>query len=300
MNRRNFLKNSALATGSMSLAFLPRPAFAIPAGFELILLATNWGFEGDAEAFCRAAKEAGYDGIEAWLPGVGPKREELFAALKKHDLKFGLLAGAWQSDFAAHVDNFKKAVQTAVDQNPLYVNCHSGRDYFTYEQNAQLIAFTTALSQQSGIPIYHETHRSRMLFAAHIARKFIETIPELRLTLDISHWVNVHESLLEDQGETVQLALERARHIHARVGHQEGPQVTDPRAPEWEKAVAAHFQWWDKVVELRSKAGERLTVLTEFGPPNYLPTVPYTGQPLANQWEINVYMMQQFRERYQK
>jgi hypothetical protein len=137
-----------------------------------------------------------------------------------------------------------------------------------------------------------------MLFAAHITRKFIESFPELRLTLDISHWCNVHESLLADQKETVDMALSRTDHIHARIGHPEGPQVNDPRAPEWEPVVRQHFEWWDKIVERKKKNGEIVTILTEFGPPDYMPTLPYTKQPLGDQWAINVHMMHLLRKRY--
>jgi len=180
----------------------------------------------------------------------------------------------------------------------LYINCHSGKDYFSYEENKTLIDHTTKLAKDTGIKICHETHRSRMLFAAPVAKKFMQNIPELRITFDVSHWCNVSESLLQDQPETLAMALERTDHMHARIGHQEGPQVNDPRAPEWDEAVKAHFAWWDKIVEMKKQKGEVLTVLTEFGPPNYLPTVPYTQQPLADQWAINVYMMQTFRKRY--
>ena len=122
--------------------------------------------------------------------------------------------------------------------------------------------------------------------------------PELKLTFDLSHWCSVSESYLEDQEETVNLAIERAAHIHARIGHPEGPQVNDPRVPEWETAVDTHFGWWDKIVERKKREGVRITFLTEFGPPDYMPTLPGTRQPLANQWEINVYMMRLIRERY--
>jgi len=301
MNRRTFMNKGLLSMGSLaafSLEGLSAPSFNPSDQFELSVMATNWGFKGDWDAFCAAAKKAGYDGLEAWLPGVGPRREGLFAALKKYDLSFGLLAGVSENDFKTHFERFKRALNTAVEQQPLYVNCHSGRDFFSFSENAQIIRYANELSKSSGVPIYHETHRGRILFAAHICRQFLEEIPELRLTLDISHWTNVHESLLENQVETVKLALGRTDHIHARIGHQEGPQVTDPRAPEWADAVKAHFAWWDEVVEQKSKAGQNLTVLTEFGPPNYLPTVPYTQQPLANQWDINAHMMHTFRERY--
>jgi len=158
--------------------------------------------------------------------------------------------------------------------------------------------FSEKVSRETGVPIYHETHRGRILFAANIARPFIEKIPSLRLTLDISHWCNVHESYLDDQEETVALALSRTDHIHARVGHPEGPQVSDPRAPEWNTALQKHFAWWDKVVERKKKEGKRITFLTEFGPPDYMPTLPYTRQAVADQWAINVYMMEVLRKRY--
>jgi hypothetical protein len=94
------------------------------------------------------------------------------------------------------------------------------------------------------------------------------------------------------------MTLNRTDLIHSRVGHQEGPQVTDPRAPEWDSALKAHLAWWDKVVEIKVKSGQGLNIMTEFGPPNYLPTVPYTRQPLADQWGINVYMKDLLKARY--
>ena len=187
------------------------------------------------------------------------------------------------------------------EQRPLYINCHSGRDHFSFEQNGLFIEHGLALAKETGILVCHETHRSRILFAAHVARQYIEKFPNLRLTFDVSHWCNVHESLLDDQEETVQMALSRVDHIHARIGHQEGPQVNDPRAPEWANAVKRHLEWWDKVVQLKIQAGvNSITILTEFGPPDYMPTLPYTRQPLGDQWNINVYMMQLLRKRYQQ
>jgi hypothetical protein len=106
--------------------------------------------------------------------------------------------------------------------------------------------------------------------------------------------------LLQDQKETVELALTRTRHIHARVGHAQGPQVNDPRAPEWRSTVEQHLAWWDRAIELRRQAGAAtFTFLTEFGPPNYMPTLPNTREPVSNQSEINLHMMRLLRQRYQ-
>ena len=167
-------------------------------------------------------------------------QDDLFACLKKHQLDVGFLCGAGQSNYQEHLDTFKKMIDASARQNiqkPLYINCHSGRDHFSFDQNKAFIDHTTKVSKETGIIICHETHRARIMFAAHTTRQYVERIPELRLTLDVSHWCNVHESLLHDQEDTLNMVLERVEHIHARIGHPEGPQVNDPRAPEWEAVL---------------------------------------------------------------
>jgi sugar phosphate isomerase/epimerase len=278
-----------------------QPIMNMNTAFELKIMATNWGFDGSLDAYCAKAKKEGYDGIEIWWPLEKPGQDEIFAALHAHGLEVGFLCAGHQSDWREHFDEFTRMIDAAATnsiQRPLYINCHSGRDYFSYEQNKAFLDHTRQLATQTGLIICHETHRSRMLFAAPVARNYIEKNPELRITFDVSHWCNVSESLLQDQQATVDLTLERVDHIHARIGHPEGPQVNDPRAPEWEAAVKAHFAWWDKVVQRKKQQGRRLTILTEFGPPDYMPTLPYTRQPLGDQWAINAHMMHLLRSRY--
>lgn len=303
ITRRNFINLTTMSGTALMLNALdtlakpfsnekPQP------GFSLLIFATNWGFTGSWDDFCSKVKQAGYDGAELWYPAEEVQRKELFAALAKHNLKIGFLVGGWERDPQKHFEQFKASVEGAASQKPVYINCHSGRDHFSFEQNKPFIDLTTKISKASGVPIYHETHRSRILYAAPIARQFMEKLPDLRVTFDVSHWCNVHESLLEDQSETIAMTLDRVDHVHARIGHAEGPQVNDPRAPEWKDAVNAHFAWWDKVVERKKREGRLMTFLAEFGPVDYMPALPYTRQPVANQWEINKYMMETLRARY--
>jgi sugar phosphate isomerase/epimerase len=306
-NRRTFLKSSASATTALLLSSLDvlssanKPTMTADTKTDLHILATNWGFPGSLDSYCAKVKEEGYNGIEIWWPLEKKGQDELFAALKKYGLSVGFLCGGSQPVYEDHFAHFKQMTEAAAKnkvQTPLYINCHSGRDYFSYQENKTFIDFTTALSKDTGILILHETHRSRILYSAPAAKHFLVNNPELKITLDASHWCNVSESLLQDQADTMKLATERTGHIHARIGHAEGPQVNDPRAPEWEAAVKAHLAWWDAVVERKRKARERITILTEFGPPDYMPVTPYTRQPLADQWAINVHMMQLLRKRY--
>src|SRR5690349_3482582 len=239
-----------------------KPAFTMNKNFELKILATNWGFSGTIDEYCSKVKQDGYDGIEIWWPTEKKDQDALFAALKKNNLEVGFLTAGHESRYEDHLKTFTNMINAAARntvQKPLYINCHSGRDFFSAEQNQLFIDYTTPLSKQTGILICHETHRSRILFAAPVAKNYLEKNPDLKITFDVSHWCNVSESLLADQEETLDLALQRTEHIHARIGHAEGPQVNDPRAPEWEAAVAAHFLWWDKVAERKSRDGGRIT-----------------------------------------
>lgn len=308
IDRRKFLSTTtslaAVALTSFETLFAAKPAFTVPEGFALTVMGTNWGFAGTMDEFCAKAKKTGYDGVELWWPMTTAAQSEMFAALKKYKLEVGFLAGGSDKDPAKHFEQFKAMLDGAAyqkTQRPLYINCHSGRDFFSMNDNGRFIDYTTKVAKETGLVICHESHRSRILFAAHVAKQYIEQYKDLRLTLDISHWCNVHESLLHDQEETVQLALSRTDHVHARVGHSEGPQVNDPRAPEWADALKRHIEWWDAVVQHKIKSGaNKLTILTEFGPPHYLPALPYTQQPVADQWGINEYMMQLLRKRYQR
>ncbi len=302
ITRRAFINH--LGVVSTAAVINPFKNFAQPMetkptpGFELILLATNWGFEGTTGEFCERIKSEGYNGAEIWYPSDKKEQEELQNTYKKNGLRFGVLIGSGDPSPKANLNHFTEMLNDAINARPLYINCHSGKDYFSFEDNKAFMELTIQHSKSSGIPIYHETHRGKSLYSAPIAKGFMKTLPDLRLTLDISHWCNVHESMLADQTENISLALSRTDHIHARIGHPEGPQVNDPRAPEWKFAVDAHFAWWDKVVEQKKLEGKRMTILTEFGPPDYMPTMAYTRQPLADQWQINNYMMQTLRKRY--
>jgi hypothetical protein len=149
------------------------------------------------------------------------------------------------------------------------------------------------------VQIVHETHRGKFSFCAQSTARYLEADPNLRLAADFSHWCVVSESFLEDQDEAVSLAIGRTDHIHARIGYPEGPQVSDPRAPEWSQALEAHLAWWDRIIAgHKNKKTPLLTITPEFGPAPYMPSLPYTRQPVASQWEVNIHMMNLLRQRY--
>lgn len=305
-NRRTFIQQGLTSSAALLLTSLDGVASNYSyqgdkSKNDLFLFATNWGFQGSMDDFCAKAKKEGYNGVELWWPSKQKEQNDILNAVTKHGLELGLLCGVGESNAHEHQISLAKMLEEAVQlktPKPFYINLHSGKDYFSFEDNCKMVEYSLQLSKKSGIPVYHETHRSRMMFAAPITKLYLQKYPELKLTLDISHWCTVHESMLDDQKETIEAAIQHTGHIHARVGYQEGPQVSDPRAPEWEYAVKAHLHCWDQVVAAKRSRNEPVTFLTEFGPPLYMHTLPYTLQPLSNQWEINVHMMQLLRKRY--
>lgn len=263
----------------------------------------RWGSENiNWEQFCQKVKQAGYDGIEAPMPESLEEQKIILKALKNNDLKLiGQYYQSFEKDFEEHKINYAKELHILASAQPEKINAQTGKDYFSFEQNAELFAIANRISSVTGIPICHETHRNKALFAAHIAYDFFQKLPDLKITADFSHWCNVAESLLEDQEEALALACKQVGHLHSRVGHSQSAQVIDPRLLEFKNELEAHLKWWDAIVKdyLDTKK-EVLTITTEFGPAPYMVHLPFTNMPIASQWDINIHMMQLLKERYSK
>jgi sugar phosphate isomerase/epimerase len=264
---------------------------------ELLFFQTNWGFEGSWEAFFLKTKSSGYDGVEVWLPKNARVQQEVSKELKKHQLKVIYLCGTNKSlSFKESLLAYENDLKRAIVQKPYAINSHTGSDFFSFEQNMKFLKLANDLSNKYNIPIHHETHRGRFSYALPETKRYLNSDSAFRLTLDISHWMVVHESLLAQQQQLLDEVMERTDHIHARVGFEEGPQVNNPQAPEWDKALNRHLSIWESIILSHWKTGKPMTITTEFGPPNYLPTAPFTQKPLSNQWEANVFIMKAIKE----
>ncbi|MDA8900320.1 sugar phosphate isomerase/epimerase [Flavobacteriaceae bacterium] len=259
---------------------------------------TNWGNTASWDAFCEKAKASGYDGIEVWTPRSEEEQAALKKAIEKHQLRLVLMCGtANQLSKSERIAQYTNDLKTALAWKPDLINSHTGSEFFTVEENLEYIRIAEGLSKTANIPIYHETHRGRFSYSLLNCLEHVAAEDQLRLTLDISHWMVVHESLLEGRDALLEPIIDKTRHIHARIGYQEGPQVNDPNAPEWKAAVDRHLDIWEAIIKARWEAQQPITVTTEFGPPHYMPALPYTQMPVSDQWKANTYMMQRIKER---
>ncbi len=75
--------------------------------------------------------------------------------------------------------------------------------------------------------------------------------------------------------------------------------MSDPRAPEWKLNLDSHLQWWEKIIKkCAAQNYEYLTITPEFGPPDYMPTLPYSREPVSDLWEVNLFMKELLEKKF--
>lgn len=270
---------------------------------QILFFCPRWGSENISfDLFFEKVKNAGYDGVEMGLPLDAGERDAIIQLLQKNKLQ--LIGQHWEctlSDSAHYEKDFEQYLRNLTAVQPLLINSQTGKDYFSFERNIALIQQADAIAQETGIKIIHETHRGKFSFSINVITPYLERVPTLRLCADFSHWCNVAESLLQEpeQQKILNRVMRHVDHIHARVGFSQSAQVPDPRAPEYEEALRCHVAWWDRIVAQRHSEGcEILTITPEFGPAPYMPCLPFTRQPVTDQWEVNRYIKDTLKQRY--
>jgi len=202
------------------------------------------------------------------------------------------------------IEVFKKQVEAAISFGACKVNSHSLRDFYS-EKDASIF-FEEALKFQEqipNIPIMHETHRKRYLYSPWVCRDFVSKYPNLKLVADLSHFTCVAEvdpSSIE-LTQVIENLASQVYHIHGRIGYDHGPQVSDPRAPEWLPYVEGFEKWWSYIFSKQIENNKIMPTLTpEHGPPNYQVCLPYTRQPIADIWEVNSFIGKRAQSVYNK
>lgn len=266
---------------------------------ELLFAKSKWEVWNEpTDIFLERAKEDGFSATEFYLNETIETPEELVELHNKYDLKIIAQFLSEGRNFKEHLESIDRLAEKALKCKPVLVNCHPGKDYFSFEENLTILKKLCDLSKETNILFTAETHRGRSTYSLIETVKYLKALPDLFLTTDVSHWMVVHESDLSDQKENLDFVIERSRHIHARVGYEQGPQITDPRAPEWENHLKNHLSIWQKIIDNGKKLGlEFMTVTPEFGPPGYMHTLPFSNKPVSDVWENNVTMKNIFKKK---
>jgi sugar phosphate isomerase/epimerase len=257
-----------------------------------------WGVARIDEETIAGFKKAGYDGIEC--KGVQAHGYKGFNSwIKDNGLDLIAQVHPEGQTVEEHLASFDSLIEISMTLDPIFINSQSGCDHWTLSDKNRFIEAALKREERLGIPIAHETHRSRIFYTPWDTTAMIRAFPSLKLCCDLSHWVNVCERLLTTEEEHVAAAAAAALHLHARVGYQQGPQVPDPRAPEYSEQLAAHERWWKMIWKSQEARGiEVSTVCPEYGPPLYQHTMPFTNEPVADPTAISEWAMHRLREQF--
>jgi sugar phosphate isomerase/epimerase len=275
---------------------------------HLRVFKTLWGHAGTLDEAIAACQVNDFDGIEGPAPSTRARGREWGMKLAEAGLDFIAeicTAGGYVPDRRAsaadHLESLKRLADAAVESNPLFLTVIAGCDAWSVAQSVQFFGDAMAVANSIGIPASFETHRSRSFFNPWTTRDILVQLPDLKLTCDFSHWCVVCERLIDTEPEVLALCFERAQHVHARVGYEQGPQVPHPAAPEYRHPLESHERWWTQIWLAQAARNAAASTLTpEFGPDGYLHCLPFSEQPVADLAAINLWMATRQRYRFQE
>lgn len=273
---------------------------------QLKLFKTLWGFKGDHEALVARALQSGFDGVEGLAPEDDRQRERFTQALNDSGLSYIAeicTAGSYVPDRRAtpqmHLESLAMKLESSIEFSPLFVTCLAGCDAWSEDQSIRFFEDAMALAREHRVDISFETHRSRSFFNPWVTARIARALPQMKLTADFSHWCVVCERLMDTELDVIQALAPQVRHIHARVGYDQGAQVPHPAAPEYLPALEAHQRWWQMIWRAQKEVGVTMSTMTpEFGPDGYLHELPFTCAPVADLEEINLWMANTERKHF--
>ena len=258
-------------------------------------LKCDWGMEnyGNPKERLKMYKNAGYDGVEC--ANIGLDAREFANYIDELGLEYVAMI------FCDTEQAFEEQLTEVINRRPILINCHPGRDFWDFDRGCDFFAKIFKIASSVDVEVLYETHRTRLLYAPWTTKKYLEEFPDMNLTGDFSHFTTVSEGNMCGDGykELMDFIIPRTFHLHARVGYQNGPQVPDPRIGMGLQWTERFEEWWDRVIQSCSDQGRKfITINPEFGPPEYQPFHPSSGKPLADIWDICLWMTNRFKERW--
>jgi hypothetical protein len=235
----------------------PRLKCYINTGNLFKLPAYSSGPQGDELEALKAAKAAGFQGVQFYDPAVC------------RELGLGV-AGMGRVNQVEEVDPL---VSKASEQDLECVTLHVGWGMEPDDQVWRLVEAVLQASQKYDIPLYIETHRSTITQDIWRTVQLVNKFPEIRFNGDFSHWYTGQEMVyggFENKLAFLAPVMERVRFMHGRIGNPGSIQV-DIGDGQQERPYIAHF----KAMWTQSFAG----FLKSAGPGDYFIFAPELLNP---------------------
>lgn len=273
---------------------------------QLLLFKTLWGHEGSLEQAIQQAVKAGFDGIEGPAPARQSEAQVFRQQLNDNGLNYiaeittaGSYVPERNATLQEHVDSFARKLEQSLVIEPDFVTSLAGCDAWPESESVEFFGRLMEIAADAAIEVSFETHRSRSFFNPWTTQRICEQLPGLQLTFDFSHWCVVSERLMDSEPAVIEALAPRARHIHARVGYDQGPQVPDPRHALYQHALQRHQAWWQQLwIAMAERGFDKMTMTPEFGPDGYQAINMQTGEPVGDLWQFNQWMAEVERQHF--
>ena len=130
-------------------------------------------------------RDAGYEALENRIPPA-PDRPAFLRFLKESGFQWvpQIFSHAFMpgGTVREHLDSLRAQMEECMDHGPLVFNAHSGYDAWSPAEAEDFYGQVLALETKLGVPVSHETHRSRYFATPWQTRHILEAFPELRVT----------------------------------------------------------------------------------------------------------------------
>lgn len=225
--------------------------------------------------------EAGFAGLLSRLPEHG--QEDWVRLLRSHGLQWGV------QSFPSSGDTFLPILKRCRELGAQYVNAQVANSFVTGDEAVRLLGGLLESAERAQIPMFVETHRGKITQDLLRTLSYIEALPELRLTLDLSHYVLAGEITAEqdaiEAGRWFVPLFRRASCIHGRVSN--GQQIQTEIGREGDDPCSARFvSWWSSCMHewfTEAGPGDVFPFVCELGPAPY--AMKSGDDELSDRWE---------------
>ena len=259
------------------------PRLAVHQSWWAMIAVGNSEREWTVEEKFEKIAAAGFTGILHSVPSDPEEAARWRSLLDRYNFDFGITITP------RTVDEGKAALENAKTFGVDYVNAQVQDNFVIGQPAIDLLQGLVTAAKEVDMPFFAETHRGRITQDLHRTVEYVQAIPDLRLTLDLSHYVLAGEmGSYSEQGEALfNQLLPRTGSIHARVSN--GEQIQIDIGPEGNHPMVEHFKrWWSTGMRHwagQAGPGDIFPFISELGPAGYAITLPGTDREISDRWQ---------------
>lgn len=236
------------------------------------------------EEYFALVKNAGFAGM-----GIDLAASDRETAYKTMPLFKQYELGCVINAFPTSMEDVLPVLEMAREFNAVVVNIIAQVIPSSIEEATLMVQDWMEEAEKENVNIEFETHRYSVTNDLGYTTKLLEAVPDMKLGVDLSHYVVDREislPLRDEEAELIDKILLRADAFQGRVSSAQQIQL-QLEFPQHQKWVVQFLDWWEagfRHWRKRASSNDRLIFQTELAPPDYAMTGP-DGMEMSNRWE---------------